>query len=58
MQLELAERDPGAVLERRQVGLVMRVIEPVTGTDRGRQPRQPGPDAVPREVLNLAVVLM
>ncbi len=57
VQLNFAERDFGVLLERRQVRLVMRVIEPARGAS-GRQPGKPVPDPAGRQVLDLAVVLV
>ncbi len=56
VHLQVAERDPGGVLERGQVRLVVRVVEPRA---RGRgHPGQTCPDPVPGQILDLAVVLV
>ncbi len=46
VQLELAERDPAEVLERGQVGLVVRIAERAVAGPRSFQPGEPGADAV------------
>ena len=46
------------VLDGGQVRLVVRVGQPLTAVPRRGQPGQPGPHALRRQILRLAVVLM
>ena len=57
VQLQVAEGDPGALLERRQVRLVMRIIQRPAGGGLG-QPAQALAHAVRRQILDGPVVLV
>ncbi len=58
MQFQFPVADLGAPLERREVRLVVLVIEAPAGLGGRAQPGQPGPHAIRRQVTDPAVVLV
>src|ERR1019366_8568235 len=58
VQLQIAEGDPGMLLERRQVSLLVRVLHAAAGLSGLSQPGQALAHAVRRKILDGPVVLV
>ena len=58
VQLQFPEHDPGVVLERGEMRLVVHILERVTRLRRLRKRRQPGAHPVRRQILDGTVILV